>query len=335
MADENKDKILIPETKQAAVEKALHEAFGVNEYEEIYPLTGGLSSALAFKIIVKNNPYLLKILRTQVISDPAHEFTCMQTAAEAGIAPRIWYASTEDRILITDFVDAKPLPEEMIPLIVPVLRTLHSLANFQKPQMGNYLDAMDGFVRRFQAAKLLPDSATGEVFRGYAALSKVYPRHDAGLVASHNDLKPQNMLYDGKHIWLVDWEAAFLNDEYVDLAVVANFFVKNEAQAEAYLEAYFGEPAGSYRSARFYLMHQAVSLFYTAVLLMEAARTLPIDAEITTPDFRTFHQALISNKIDMLTAEAKLQYGMLHLREAAQNMRSPRFVESLAIVANA
>ena len=101
---------MIPEAKQPAVTRALQAAFGVNEYEDIRLLTGGLSTALAFKIVVRKNPYLLKIMRTEVISDPAHEFACMQTAAEAGIAPRIWYANVEDRILITDFVEAKPFP---------------------------------------------------------------------------------------------------------------------------------------------------------------------------------------------------------------------------------
>ena len=62
------------------------------------------------------------------------------------------------------------------------------------------------------------------------------------MVSSHNDLKPQNIRFDGKHIWLVDWESAFLNDRYADLAVVANFFVKDEAHEEEYLTTYFGEP---------------------------------------------------------------------------------------------
>lgn len=54
---------MIPEEKQPALRRALHEAFGVDEYEDIRPLSGGLSSAMAFKIVVKGNPYLLKILR--------------------------------------------------------------------------------------------------------------------------------------------------------------------------------------------------------------------------------------------------------------------------------
>jgi hypothetical protein len=341
---------MIPEAQQPAVTRALHAAFGVNEYEDIRLLSGGLSSALAFKIIVRKNPYLLKILRKEMIGDPTHEFACMQTAAEAGIAPRIWYANVEDRLLITDFVEAKPLPDDMIPLIVPTLRTLHSLPHF--PKVVNYFDAIDGFIRRFQAANILPESATGELFRRYADMMKVYPRNDSELVASHNDLKPQNMRFDGNRIFLVDWESAFLNDQYVDLAIVANFFVKDEAQEETYLRAYFGEPAGEYRLSRFYLMRQAVSMFYATLLLLEASRSgLPapalhrtqdgvpqvqvsIDVNRPTPDFREFHQDLIAGKVDMMKAEAKLNYGMIHLREALRNMRTPRFAEAVALLSD-
>jgi thiamine kinase-like enzyme len=220
----------------------------------------------------------------------------------------------------------------MVSLISPTLRKLHSLPHF--PKVVNYFNAADGFIHRFQAANILPESETEELFRRYADVQKVYPRDDTELVASHNDLKPQNILFDGNRIWLVDWESAFLNDQYVDLAIVANFFVKDEAQEEVYLRAYFGEPAGEYRRARFYLVRQAVSMFYTTLLLIEASRSgLSIHADMTLPDFRDFHQGLISGKVDMTTAEAKLQYGMIHLREALRNMRTPRFEEAVARVA--
>jgi hypothetical protein len=326
---------MIPEAKQLAVTRALVQAFGVNEYEDIHLLNGGLSSALAFKIIVKNNPYLLKILRQELISDPAVEFACMQTAAEAGIAPRIWVANVADRLLISDFVEARPFPQDMPARIASTLRRLHSLPPFPRPKMGSYIDAMDGLVRRFQAAHLLPESATAELFRLYGELLRVYPRIDTDQVSSHNDLKPQNIRFDGSRIWLLDWESAFLNDRYVDLAIAANFFVEDETRQESYLETYFGGPPGEYRLARFFLMRQALSMFYAALLLLEAARAgLSIDAEMALPGFRDYHRDLLSDRIDMTTAAAKAQYGMLHLRQALGNMRTPRFEQALDLVSD-
>src|SRR5262249_9159598 len=63
--------------------------------------------------------------------------------------------------------------------------------------------------------------------------------HDPDMVSSHNDLfKPDNILFDGQRVWLVDWEAAFRNDRYADLAVVANLVVANEAEERVYLREY-------------------------------------------------------------------------------------------------
>jgi Phosphotransferase enzyme family len=331
---------MIPESKQPAVTRALHSAFGVSQPDELRSTSGGQSSALVFRIVVKGKAYLLKMLRAEIISDPAVEFACMQNASEAGIAPRIRYASLEDRLLITDFVEAKPYPEDMTVLIGPVIRRLQGLAGFQKPKMGSYFKSMDGFVRLLQTQhaelvdRLLPENAAGELFRGYAELAGVYPQDEAGLVASHNDLKPQNMVFDGERLWLVDWESAFLNDPYVDPAIVANFFVRGQAGEARLLEAVLGEPAGEYRLARFFLMRQAMHMFYAGLLLHLAARSgLQIAADLPSPDFAAFHRGLMAGEIDTLKPQAQAQYARLHMHEALRNMRTRRFAEALATVA--
>ena len=56
------------------------------------------------------------------------------------------------------------------------------------------------------------------------------------MVSCHNDLKPDNILFDGERAWLVDWEAAFLNNRYTELSVVANFLITNDNEEKDYLE---------------------------------------------------------------------------------------------------
>jgi hypothetical protein len=53
---------------------------------------------------------------------------------------------------------------------------------------------------------------------------------------------------------------------------------------------------------------------------------------MTVPDFREYHQELILDKVDMLTAEAKAQYGIIHLHAALRAMRSARFEQAVVRV---
>jgi thiamine kinase-like enzyme len=330
---------MIPEAKNDAVARALREAFGVSGYEDIQPLTGGMTAARVFRIVVAGHPYLLRLIMSTDATpgpgqgDPTHQFACMRKASEAGIAPRVWYTSTEDRISITDFVEARPFPRtEALARLPGTLQRVHALPPFPRPRLMNYLDAVDGFVRKFQAAKILPESETEELFQGYARVASVCPRHDSDMVSSHNDLKPENILFDGDRVWLVDWEAAFLNDRYLDLAVVANFVVTNDAEEEAYLRTYFGEAAGEYRLAQFYLMRQIAHMGYAMVFMRLGSGGKAIEPNTKAPGFRDFHNRIWAGEVSLANDERKLEYGKVHMNQVLQNLRAVRFREALRIV---
>ncbi len=146
------------------------------------------------------------------------------------------------------------------------LRSLHSLPPFSKAM--NY-ETLGGFIRKFKDSNIMPAVETEEVFVRHAEVAEIYPRHQPDMVSSHSapDLKPENILLDGHQVWVVDWEAAFLNDRYFDLAVVANFVVTNDAEEQIYLREYFGQPPGEYQLARFFLMRQIMHMFYAAIFL--------------------------------------------------------------------
>jgi hypothetical protein len=120
----------------------------------------------------------------------------------------------------------------------------------------------------------------------------------------------------------------------VDLAVVPNFFVTDDAQEESYLRAYFGEPAGDYRRARFYLMRQTIHMFYTVFFLQLAARARTrIDPDAKAPDFRDMHRRLLSGEASVVPGETKVEYALAHMDQALREMRAPRFEAALACVA--
>ena len=335
MPDPSNAVAAIPEDKRPAVNRALETAFGTTAIDQISVPTGGLSTALIFRLVVQGKPYLLRVIMSADVTRHLTRWLVpMQAAAEAGVAPRTHYASIEDGVLITDFVQSHPYPPDMALQLAPVLHTLHSLPGF--PPMStsmSYQDFVNGSVRKVQEAHLLPDAETADLFRRYARLSDSYPFGDPDLVASHNDLKPQNILFDGQRAWLVDWEAAFLNHRYSDLSIVANFFVGDAVSEDAYLAAYFGRPPTEVQRARYFLVSQTIHMSYLTVFLLMAQRAgASIDLAAPPPDFRAFHQHLIANEADVLTTPSQLGYARIHLEALRRDLSSPRFDESLAQV---
>ena len=217
-------------------------------------------------------------------------------------------------------------------MLPSMLKRLHALPPFAFRI--NYLDRMDGFVQKFKAANILPESMTAEAFKQYERIKQVYPHNPEGLVSCHNDLKPENILFDGDRVWLVDWEAAFLNDRYMDLAVIANFVIISADDEKGYLERYFGEEITEYHYARFFLMQQMLHLFYlTAFLLFGGSDSAPVDLDAAKPGFREFHNSMWAGKIDLANIEAKHQYALIHLEQLLHNLRLDRYEEALRVVA--
>lgn len=322
---------MIPENKQSAVKKALQKAFGVNSYDSIQPITIGLSNALTFRISIKNNFYLMKIARTDEMSASLNHFTYMKAGAEAGIAPQVWYLSTEDKIMITDFIEAKPFSLNKAKEIMPkLISKLHKLPPFEKTI--SYFDSMDGIVQRVLSTGLIPQNLSEEILKSYKRIKSVYPNNAEDFVSCHNDLKPENYIFDGERVWLVDWEAAFLNDPYLDLVVVANFVVSNEEDEVQYLQNYFGEAPDQYVQARFFLMQQLLHVFYTCIFIMYASKSVPIKLDNMNANFRDFHKHMWEGNIDLSKDENKLQYAQVHMNQFLTDINTIRFENSLNII---
>jgi hypothetical protein len=331
---------IIPQEKSAAVTRALDEAFGVTEYEDIRVIKD-LASSLVFRIVVRGSPFLLKIsMRT---SDPARHYTCMKTAADAGLAPRVRYTSIADRISIEDFVQVAPFPLADAQAHMPaVLRRLHALRPF--PGIPNHLNttctfllnkgpALDGFIQRLHAGNILPKAEREELLTRYAEIAAVYQCREADMVSSHNDLfKPDNILFDRERVWLVDWEAAFLNDRYVDLAVVANLVVTNDAEEIDYLQGYFEEAPDEYQLARLFLMRQMAHIFYAMAFLFFGSPGNAIDWGEAVPEFSVFQRRFWAGEIKLEDNQTKTLYSRVHLEQLLRNVQLPRFKEALRIV---
>src|ERR1700709_945891 len=90
------------------VERGLRAAFGTATYDAATPVAGGRSGALIQRVVVAGRAYLVRVGGSPH-ADAATEMANVRSAAEAGIAPKVWYTSVEDRTMITDFIERQPL----------------------------------------------------------------------------------------------------------------------------------------------------------------------------------------------------------------------------------
>jgi len=319
---------MIPPEKQAAVAQALQQTFGTGEYDSLTQIHVGLSTALTYKMVVKSKPYILRVTtRTDAISDPTHYYQCMLPAAKAEIAPRVLYAGIEDRISITDFIDAQPFTMDEARAMMPLLlKQLHALPPF--PFRTNYLDAAKMFVQRLRTSGQLP-AGNEYLFTQFDRIIAAYPADKSDWVSCHTDLKKDNILFDGNKVWLIDWEAAFLNDRYTDLAAIGNFIFSTGEDETAFLTAYFGEEPTPYQRARLFLMQQIIHLFCFALCALQASGGAAIDIYVPAPGFADFHNGLWEENINLGDNKYKMQYALVHLRRYIDNLQLPRFEEAL------
>lgn len=330
---------MIPQEQTAAVTRALHEAFGAAAIDDIRDLTERTGSNRAFRIMVRGSAYLLRI-NTRA-GDVARQFECMRAAAEAGLAPRVRYANAEDRVSITDFIEAVPLAAgDALRLVPAALRRLHGLAPFPGAPFNttctfllNEGPALDGFVERVRAANGMPRRETEELLAHCTRVAEVCSALEPDLAPSHNDLfKPDNILFDASRVWLVDWEAAFQNDRYADLAVTANMLVLSEAEEPVFLGQYFGSPPDSHQAARLYVMRQLAHAFYAMAFL-----TLSVGGEAAgwsdpVPEYEEFQRRFWSREVHLADAPSKAIYGRVHWERLKHNLRQPRFNEASQIL---
>src|SRR5581483_5345274 len=171
------------------------------------------------------------------------------------------------------------------------------------------------------------------LFALYDRVLAVYSRLPADMASSHNDLKPENILYDGVRPWLIDWEAAFFNDRYNDLAVLANLIVEDEGEEGVYLREYFGQPPTPFESARLFFMRQVHHLFVALGYLFLASLKTTVDLAAPVPAYDAFHRRLGAWEIDLSDPRNKILYARVLRARLLENVGGPRWNETLRILA--
>lgn len=316
------------EEKKEALTKAFEIALEVPLPEHFESLPGGFSSPGIYKVGVNEKTYVVRLSHPKrKLQDEQRTMSCLVLCSERQIAPKVQYASAENGLVIMDYIKPKQLSWEeltdagVLKELAFVIKTLHTGPNFPK-----FLSVFD--VRR-SFERMLGENKSPLLYELSIELLKIEKILNDSEIAScpcHHDLKIDNLLFDGKKFWLVDWEAACQGNYLFDLATIITFMAMTIAQEDLFLEAYFGECPSSTIRYQLYLMKQVVLAYYgTAYLMVLKLRYQfsPVAEDFSTlPEAQPFIRDHIKNLTSSISEENIQQFGLVLLNQALKNIKA-------------
>lgn len=323
----------MPFDRIESIEGALAQSFGSAEVSAISLLAGGMSGSAIYKVRIGDSAYTLKLTTPQEGDAPS----ILGLAAIAGVAPRVYFNDQRQGISISDFIDSQPVrsvfsPDELVIKLATTISAIHAIPTTTEGQP--LFKTVDALISQFKNSCMLSGPVFDECFGRYQRLKETYTLHVEDQVCSHNDLNPNNILCDGRAIWIIDWDTASLNDRYIDLANAANFFVHTPEHERAYLHAYFEAEPTEDQMSRFYLMRQLCRIIYAILMFQLAQQAKPADflhnQDMVGFDMPTFGSLLASGTVSLAEYEGQLFYGKALLNTAIDQMRLPQFEKALA-----
>ncbi len=329
----------IPEERRAVARGALAAAFGAAPATSMQQITQGGSGALIYRVDVQGRPYLLRLERKRDgFDDGGRGYVCMRTAAEAGIAPALIVADETAGVAIMEFRPTQSLfdypsgREALMRDLGTLIARLQATPAF--PAVGDYRAILTGMLDALIGSGRFSPGLLDAHREGLARLTAAYPWDPATTVSSHNDLNPGNILFDGERLWLVDWELAFRNDSFIDLANLANYLAPTPELRDALLRSWHGgEPDRALR-ARLVLARQLVRIGYACLTLTAAAGAAgpEPDGDLTAPSLAEFHRLLAQGRLRIGAAENMYTYGKVYLAEFLANLSTPEVEEAFTVV---
>jgi aminoglycoside phosphotransferase (APT) family kinase protein len=304
----------------------------------VQAITTGASASI-HRIEVGGRPWLLRLedSRRDEVRDPQRSYACMQSAAEAGIAPAVLHADPVAGVVIMAFVESRPLdefsggPQALARALGTLAARLQATPVF--PAVADYPSVIGGLLDQLQRTPLY--GALLDPHRaGFERLRAAYPWDEARLVSSHNDPHPGNVLFDGERLWLIDWETAYRNDPALDLAIMTMYRAGTPELQEALLQAWAGRPSEPMLRARVFLMRQFAKLFYgcaNGLFLRERQPDL-VETDVAAPTPAEFSAAIRDGRLIQNSPEAQRIGGKVALRTFLEGVTSPAFAEAVAVL---
>jgi hypothetical protein len=309
----------LPAAQRDTASAAIAAVLGSSAAIDVRPVTGGVSGAPVLLIKSSGRRFVLRIEGPASPLRNPHQYVAMRIAADAGIAPRIHYLNADERVVMMDFVEDRPLetfpggPQGLAQATGEMLKRLQTLPLF--PAFMDYPEMVNRLWKHVCRTGLFADGLLDAASQKLADIRKAYDVDAKQHVSSHNDFLPRNLLFDGRRLWLVDWENGFRNDPLVDVAIALDNFAPSPELEEVLLQAWLGQTPDPALRERLVLVRSLTRLFYTGVLFSAsaAAAYVTADIDLSAPTADEFERAIRAGRLKAETPETTHVLGKMFL----------------------
>lgn len=222
------------------IEKTLKAAPG--EIVDIKVLKKGMTNR-SFLFTCKDKKYIMRIPGegTDQLINRKEEAEVYRVISGRGICDDVVYINPENGYKITEFLEGSrvcdPLNEDDLKQCMKKLREFHAL----KLKVGHEFDIF-GQIEFYERLW----NGQPSVYRDYAETKEnvlSLKRYIDGCVEekvlTHIDAVPDNFLFIGKEVRLIDWEYAGMQDPHVDIAMFCIYSLYDRQQIERLIDIYF------------------------------------------------------------------------------------------------
>jgi aminoglycoside phosphotransferase (APT) family kinase protein len=329
---------LIPEPRRAVARTALTSAFGSLPIDGIQPVSGGASGALIYRVDTAARAYLLRIeARRSALRNP-YQYVCMQTAADAGVAPPLVHVDDEAGVAIMHFLQPHPLAEypggaaSLAHALGALAARLQTTPVF--PAFADYFGSLARMLDYVKRSTVFAPGLLDPHDDAFQRIRERYRRDAAAMVSSHNDPNPRNIIFDGERLWLVDWETAQRNDPLTDIAILVDNLAPTPELEEILLTAWRGRPPTRALRARVTVMRELTRLYYAALgfaFFASVPRTTPPDDDLTAPTVQDFRAAVASGALPPASPQTLYVLGKMCLARFRATTSTAAFAAALSI----
>lgn len=212
------------------------------DIHEIEALKKGMTNR-SFRFRCRDKCYIMRIPGegTDKMIDREKEYCVYQVISKENICDPVCYISPVDGYKITQFLEGArvcdPLNPEDVKQSMDYLKSMHEkkLCVEHMFDMFREIERYESYWGEESSIYIDYKKTKENIYK----LKKIVDSQDKDWTLTHIDAVPDNFLFVGDRIYLIDWEYSGMQDPHVDIAMFAIYAMYDREHVEKLIDIYF------------------------------------------------------------------------------------------------